>query len=131
MYFLGGHYIPDMSHYNDLGVIIDVTLRFHCHIHEVYGKASGGAMLILQGVVCRSPEFLTKAFVTHVRPIMDFASVVWCTGYVGDVDLLENVQRRFTKRISGFWNMSYGNRLSALDLFSAKGRLLRNDLENI
>ena len=127
-YFLGGNSIPNLNQYRDLGVMVDTSLRFHLHIREIYGKASGVAMSILRGTVCRSPEFLVKAFVTHVRPILDFGSVVWCTRYVGDMNLLENVQRRFTKRIDGFWNMTYSDRLSTLNLFSVKGRLLRNDL---
>ena len=96
VYILGGHSIPNVTQYKDLGVNVDVTMKFHCHICEIYGKASGVAMSILWDTVYCSPEFLSMAFVTHVRQIMEFASVVWCTGYLGDVNLLENVQRRIT-----------------------------------
>ena len=64
----------------------------------------------------------------HVRPIIDFASVVWNTEYIGNLKLLESVQRRWTKKITGFSELSYDQRLMALDLFSIKGRLLRADM---
>ena len=52
----------------------------------------------------------------------------WNTGYIGDIKLLESVQRRWTRNIVGLENLSYADRLSALDLFSVRGRLLRADL---
>ena len=42
--------------------------------------------------------------------------------------LLENVQRRWTKRIDGMATLSYGDRLRSLNLYSIQGRLLRADL---
>ena len=65
---------------------------------------------------------------THIRPIIDYCSVLWNTGYLEDLRLLEGVQRRWTKAISGLGNLSYADRLARLDLFSVQGRLLRSDL---
>ena len=42
--------------------------------------------------------------------------------------LLENVQRRWTKRSDGFENLAYSQRLKDLDLFSVEGRLLKADV---
>ena len=53
---------------------------------------------------------------------------MWNTGYLGDLRLLEGVQRRWTKEITGFRDLSYSERLSTLKLYSIKGRLLRADL---
>ena len=71
---------------------------------------------------------MVKLFTTHVCPLLEFASPVWYTGYVTDLSLLESVQRRWTKLISGSESMSYDQRLITLDLCSVKGRLLRADL---
>ena len=67
-------------------------------------------------------------FVTHVRPILEYCSCVWNTGYLGDLKLLESVQRRWTKEVDGLSSRPYSERLRALDLFSVRGRLLRCDL---
>ncbi len=71
---------------------------------------------------------MLQAFVTHVRPIIDFGSVLWNTGYISDLQLLESVQRSWTKKIVGFSDLSYADRLSRLDLFSIKASLLRSDM---
>ena len=114
--------------HKDLGVWVDCELKFHSHIRETAMKASGVGYGILKGTLCRSPEFMRAVFITHIRPILDYSSVVWNTGYVGDLRLLEGVQRRWTKEISGFRDLSYSERLFALKLYSIKGRLLRADL---
>lgn len=59
---------------------------------------------------------------------MEFSSVVWHTGYEGDLTMLEGVQRCWTKQISGYANVDYSSRLFAFDLYSIRGRLLRADL---
>ncbi|KAF0314297.1 hypothetical protein FJT64_015231 [Amphibalanus amphitrite] len=65
---------------------------------------------------------------THIRPVLEYASVVWNTGYIDDLRRLEAVQRLWTRHINGLQNMEYGDRLRQLNLFSVKGRLIRSDL---
>ena len=74
---------------------------------------------------------MVSLFVIHVRPIIEYCSSVWNTGYVGDIRLLESLQRRWTREIAGCTHLSYEDRLVKLDLFSVSGRLLRADLIKI
>ena len=78
--------------------------------------------------VCRTPEFMMFLWKTHIRPIIDYCSIIWNTGYLEDLRLLEGVQRRWTKAITGLDHLSYADRLARLNLFSVQGRLLRADL---
>ena len=71
---------------------------------------------------------MTFLLTTHIRPILEYCSCLWHTGYITDLRLLEGVQRRWTKHIDGMSMLSYAERLHALQLFSVKGRLLRADL---
>ena len=125
---IDGFELPVQSEARDLGVDVDTTLRFHRHISSISSKALGVSANILRGTVCRSPEFMKKIFIAHIRPLMDFCSTVWNTGYITDIKSLEAVQRRWTKRIDGLSNMQYSERLRYLSLFSIWGRLLRADL---
>ena len=59
---------------------------------------------------------------------MDFCSNVWNVGYLGDIRLLESVQRRWTREIADVSQLAYEERLKVLELFSIFGRLLRADL---
>ena len=128
-YYLGGDPIPNVDDFRDLGIRIDSSLKFHLHIGEIVKRANGVSYGILKGTACRSPSFMREVFITHIRPILEWGSVVWFTGYVGDIRLLESVQRRWTRRIMGFDGLSYGERLAELDLYSVRGRLFRNDLK--
>ena len=64
----------------------------------------------------------------HIRPPLEFSSTVWNTGYVGDLKLLESVQRRWTKQMDGLQDLSYYDRLELLNQYSVQDRLLRTDL---
>ena len=41
-YFLNGNWIPVQEKATDLGVIVDVSLKFHGHVQSVAHKAGGG-----------------------------------------------------------------------------------------
>ena len=68
---------------------------------------------------------------THIRPLLDFASVAWNTGYLGDLYKLECVLRFWSRNVYGLADLSYAERLKRLNIFSMKGRLLRADLIQI
>ena len=126
--YIDGVLLPIQSAARDLGVEVDNGLRFHTHMTSVANKALGISGNIIRGTICRTPEFMKNIFVAHVRPLLDFCSPVWNTGFIGDIKSLEAVQRRWTKKIVGFSDLPYSDRLRRLSLFSIWGRLLRADL---
>ena len=121
--------IPFKDSATYLGIIVDSSkLKFHQHVANIVHKASGVAIYILKATMNRDIDFMLPLFITHVRPLLEYASSVWHLGYVGDLRQLESVQRRWTKEIGGLRNMEYSQRLRTLNLYSIKGRLLRHDL---
>jgi hypothetical protein len=58
-----------------------------------------------------------------VRPILEYASVIWSPYQVNEMNELESVQRRFTKRIAGLCDLPYIERLNRLQLESLEIRL--------
>ena len=127
-YTVNNESIQFVETYCDLGVTIERDLRFHVHIRNKAASVGGLATNLLCSTLNREPEFMMNVFTMHIRPLIDYASPVWNLGYVGDLKLIEGVQRRWTKAINGFENISYSERLQRLDLFSIQGRLLRTDL---
>ena len=71
---------------------------------------------------------MVQLFISHVRPILDYCSTVWNVGYMGDLRLLEAVQRRWTREIEGLGQLEYSERLKEAGLYSVAGRFLRMDL---
>ena len=112
----------------DLGILVDNSLRFHTHIKHAVNKAAGLANNLLKATLCRSSDFMTTIYKTHVRLLLEFGSPIWHTGYLGDLRLLESVQHRWTKQIDDLQDSSYADRLQVLNLYSVQGRLLRADL---
>ena len=130
-YFIGGQELQLVKSHRDLGILVDHQLKFHLHIDTLVGKASRMANQLLRATVCREPKFMVTLFVSHIRPLLDYCSTVWNLGYVGDIEKLEKVQRRWTKQVVGLRDLSYENRLRQLGLYSIAGRLLRSDLIKI
>ena len=57
---------------------------------------------------------LYKAFATFVRPLLDDCSNLWCPFRKSEIELIESVQRRFTKRLNGMTELQYSERLTLL-----------------
>ena len=128
VYYLNNAPLPWKRSHTDLGVIIDDSLRFHEQARAAARKASGVVHTFLNATLCRDPEFMVQIFQTHIRPVLEYASVVWNTGYKEDIRRLEAVQRLWTRHTRGLEDKKYGERLRSLNLYSIKGRLLRADL---
>jgi len=73
---------------------------------------------------------MCKAFVTYIRPVIEYNSIVWNPTQVCLVDSLENVQRRFTKRVPAISHLNYLERLRKINLEPLELRRLKSDLIN-
>ena len=62
------------------------------------------------------------------HPILEYSSVIWNPVYKYDIDKIEGVQRRFLKRLSGFYCLPYESRLAELSLDSLYCRRVKSDL---
>jgi hypothetical protein len=71
---------------------------------------------------------MRQAFITYIRPILEYNSLVWNLTYIHLIDLIENVQRNFTKRIPSLSSLQYSERLAIHDLNLLELRRLRFDL---
>jgi len=76
----------------------------------------------------RDNGLLVRAFVIYVRPILEYNSIIWSPSCVHDIEKLEKVQRRFTKRLRNMKSLSYNRRLLQLGLPSLELRRLHLDL---
>lgn len=98
------------------------------HISKIVRKASTRCYLIRKCFLSRDTETLVKAFKTYVRPLLEYNSPIWSPYLLNDIDLLEKVQRHFTKYLRGLYNTPYHERLHVLNLESLEIRRLRSDI---
>ena len=71
---------------------------------------------------------MTRAFITYVRPTLEYASTIWSPSRITQIIFIEGVQRSFTKRLPGLTNLSYPERIKILKLQSLEHRRLLLDL---
>jgi hypothetical protein len=112
----------------DLGINIDEKLNFSTHIDIIRRKAHTRANLILRCFLSKNCDSLVKAFKVYVRPLIEYCTIIWSPVLIKHINAIENIQRQFTKRLPGLTNLSYAERLSALNLESLEVRRLRFDL---
>ena len=72
-------------------------------------------------------SFLIRAYLVYVRPVVEYNTVVWSPYTIKDIETIEQVQRRFTKKLPGLRKFSYAERLSRLRLHSLELRRLLTD----
>ncbi len=90
----------------DLGVTMDASLDFKHHIGH---KGLAGLSVLFKCFMSRNPDALLCAYVAFVRPVLEYAFVVWNPslnrrsrlGCLSSVAKIESVQRLFTRRL--FW----------------------------
>ena len=128
-YQINGVPLPNVTEVTDLGVLFDSNLRFTKYYRLIVNKAHHRAALILRTFKSREPALLFKAFLTYVRPLLEYCGPVWAPVYKTDIELIERVQRNFTKRLLGFRNKSYSDRLNLLNADTLELRRLKCDLE--
>ena len=95
---------------------------------KIAAKAHQRANCILRAFLSKDINLLMRAFIVYVRPIVEYCSVVWSPSLKKDIELIEEVQPRFTKRLPGLKHMSYNERLHYLGLSSLELRRLHLDL---
>ena len=114
-----------------LGINVHSNLKYGPHCAIIASKANARAKLILKSFLSRNPITMTRAFIIYMRPLLEYCSPVWSSHFKQDFDLIENVQRSFTRKLFYCCNLlskSYDDRLTYLGLQRLELRLIYADL---
>jgi len=107
---INGLLLPTEPSCRDLGITVSHDLSPSAHISGIVVKAHQRANTIFRSFVSRDVRLLLRAYLVYVRPIdsslkesmVECNSVVWSPWLKQDINTVERVQRRFTKRLPGF-----------------------------
>ena len=124
-YTLRQHQLEVVDHEKDLGVTMDVDLIFDKHISNKINKANGIVGLIRKSFIHLDEESFLRLYKALVRPHLEYANSVWAPRFKRQVEVIENVQRRATKLIPDFKDLTYEERIRKLKLPTLKYRRLR------
>ena len=106
----------------DLGVHLSVDCSWTKHIQITAKSASKMAAWVMSVFRDRSPLLMLTLFKSMVRSVLEYSCAVWDPSKIGDIQLLEAVQRNFTRRIASCKDLNYWDRLKKLKLLSLQRR---------
>ena len=115
-YSKNSHSLAEVSEENDLGIIFQDDLKFNKHTSSKVQKANS-----LLGLIIRSFDYLdrdsyVRLYKDLVRPQLEYGNSVWHQYLRKHVESLETTQKRFTRTLPGFKEISYFERLKQLKL---------------
>ena len=75
-------------------------------------KAKAKSSWVLRSFISRGKYEMVTLWKSLARPHLDYCSQLWAPATVSkNINMMESVQRNFTKRIVGLWNVPYKDRL--------------------
>ena len=125
---MGGGKLETTEEERDLGVIMSRKLK----PGPQCVKAARTAQMVL-GQISRAFHYRDKyvfmrLYKTYVRPHLEFAGQAWAPWTAADKDILENVQRRAVRMVSGLKAADYEGRLKELGMISLEERRHQADM---
>ncbi|KAK4829785.1 hypothetical protein QYF61_006584 [Mycteria americana] len=112
----------------DLGILVEEKLDMSRQCVLAAQKANRILGCIKSSVASRWREVILPLCSALLSPHLQCCVQLWGPQHREDMDLLERVQRRATKMITGLEHLSYEDRLRELGLFSLEKRRLQGDL---
>jgi hypothetical protein len=112
---------------------VSITIRTHGFISTeqctiVACKASRAANCIRRSFSYGSRKLLWPAFQAYVLPTSMFCALSWAPCLLRDIDVIEKVQRRYTKTIHGLHDLPYDKRLQELGALTLANRRTYADM---
>ena len=113
-YYCNEQLLSSISQFKNLSVLRSNDVIYVALPGTVVTKANKVAGAILRAFCTHHPSILWQAFKSYVLPVLTYASPCCNPGLQRDSKALERVQRSFSKRMFGMYNISYSDRLAAL-----------------
>ena len=126
-YHINGTQMKVVEEEKDLGVLIHQSGTPSSQVAKAAKKANSVLGQLLRALSYRDKRTYIKLYKEFVRPHLEYAVQTWCPWLQGDINLLEDVQKRAVRAVSGIAG-SYEQKLSILNLPSLSARRKRGDM---
>ena len=127
-YCLGDTLLATSEVERDLGLLVQDNLKFDQNIRKIAQKCQHLISQVNRSFSEKDLGLMMKLYNTYIIPHLDFGSSVWNPQKKKDIEVLERVQRRFTRIIPDLKGLSYEERLTVLELPTLEERRNFNDL---
>ena len=127
-YSLFGHDLHSVDYAKDLGIWLTPSCSFSLHCGKIAARADQIINLIRRSFSTFTNLSFINLHRSIIRPLVEYATSVWCPHYQQDIQRIEGVQRRATKLVPHLRYLPYQERLRQLNLQSLETRRERADL---
>ena len=106
-------------------MIVTCDIKWSAHIEHICHKASITLYQIFKCIKTKNIWTWVKLFNTYIRPKLEFNTPIWSPFLVKDINLIESIQRRFTKIAFNKCSIpftSYEDRLQKINILSLQKR---------
>lgn len=98
-YSLDGVTLRTATQYKYLGVLISSDLKWTAHVHQVTKKAMNKLFFLKRTLRYATTDTKRLSYITFIRPMLEYANIVWFPSTNTDIAMLENVQRKAVRFI--------------------------------
>jgi len=88
-------------------LVLTLITYFDKHIDRIFAKAYSRIGLLFRGFVSRNLHVFRRAYITYVRPLLEYSSNVWSPHLIMHINSLKTVHQHFTMRITELHDLSY------------------------
>ena len=117
-----GSPIIEVDHIKDLGVTMSRDGTFSRHIIMTTETAKQMCGWILRTFLTRETVPMLTLWKSLIRSKLEYCCQLWNPSRKGDIQMLEQVQRNFIRKITGMEQLSYWEQLHALSMYSLERR---------
>ena len=118
----GGNYINSGHQVRDLGIIMSDDGSWTQHIDKIASDARKIAGWALRTFQDKSITTMMTLYKSLIRCKLEYCLPLWNPRKISDIQSLESVQRKFTRRVDNMKQYSYWDRLKKLNLMSLQRR---------
>ena len=128
-YEMGGTILCKTVKENDLRVTINANMKVSEQCRIAVSKGNQILGMIRRNITYKEKGLIVPLYKAIVRPHLEYCIQAWRSYLRKDIDMLEKVQRRTTKLITGLRDLSYDDRLKECGLTTLETRILRGGIK--
>ncbi|MCG7883757.1 MAG: reverse transcriptase family protein [Candidatus Thiodiazotropha endolucinida] len=98
---MNNEYINEVTHHKHLGIFLSNDGTWHEHINYITSKAWQRIYIVRKLKFLLDRDSLNAAYISFIRPVLEYADIVWdnCTQY--EIDLIEKIQIEAARIVTG------------------------------
>jgi len=127
-YSMNGHKLESTEEERDIGVSVAKNLKPSGQCKKAARTAQTVLSQLTRAFHYRDRHVFVRLYIQYVRPHLEFSSPAWSPWLAGDKEVLEKVQKRAIRMVSGLRADSYEGRLSELGLTTLEERRHQADM---